>query len=233
MTQRSMPRVRSWQARGAGQFLETEPGAVHRAHAQQDLEARIGRCRTQGQNGLRQQLEGIGRERARSTCAAKLETGATAPLNFARCRRTPRRDCGRVPWPFGRRVPRPPSHGRGVDRGRRGARRRCSRRRARACRRGRRSSGWPRRAVLRRSGRPARCRSPVETWRIGRRRPARPECPRDRAATTVGDALNDLIADMHAVIFVDHIQLIDVDIQQARACSASVLGRPVSPRSGR
>ncbi len=32
---------------GVGQFLEAEPGAIRRTHAQQNLEARIGRRRTQ------------------------------------------------------------------------------------------------------------------------------------------------------------------------------------------
>ena len=51
--------------RGAGQFLEAEPGAVRRAHAQQDFEARIGRGRTQGQDGLRQKFDGIRRRERR------------------------------------------------------------------------------------------------------------------------------------------------------------------------
>jgi len=50
------------------------------------------------------------------------------------------------------------------------------------------------------------------------------------AAQQVGDTLNDLVADVHSVILIDHVQLIDIDIEQPVGAHAAVLRWPASPR---
>jgi len=217
MTQRSMSRVKSWQSAVAPNSFSRPirlPSAARMRN--KDLETRVGRRGTQRQDGCARSSRT--RKQAPRGHAQRNSLRRGRRRSFAHPGRRSRPGCGRVPWRSGTRARHRHCLAKLV-RGRRvRAKRRCSTTRATACRRGRRLGGWPAprsSSAIRAAGlNPAAGYEHAEAVAVPPRATSR-VFARARRDSKLATPWMTSVADMHSMVFVHHIQLIDIDMEQS------------------